>query len=184
MLNSSRLLATSLQDKENGLNHMIASMRRLHSTVVGLKEYKDCVSELESASAASNRFALIENLKQENRQIRLLEEDNRQLFQMLNEHQAALDYIMQRYREQIRELRRNNEIEAAIASQMFAARQSRNSRDFEKLINYLIAFDSCIRDGERASAADLEELARLRLENSVLRKVIFKSTDLKNSREK
>ncbi|KAL1239339.1 FGFR1 oncogene partner [Trichinella pseudospiralis] len=184
MLNSSRLLATSLQDKENGLNHMIASMRRLYSTVVGLKEYKDCVSELDSASAASNRFALIDNLKQENRQIRFLEEDNRQLLQMLKEHQAALDLIMQRYREQIRELRRNKEAETAIASQIFAARQSRNLRDFEKLVNYLVAFDSCIRDGEKASAADLEELARLRLENSVLRKVIFESTDLKISSEK
>lgn len=54
-------------------------------------------------------------IAQENRQIRELQQENRELRLSLEEHQQALALIMQKYREQIMKLIQSNKQEKTIA---------------------------------------------------------------------
>lgn len=53
-------------------------------------------------------------IAQENRQIRELQQENRELQATLEEHQSALELIMQKYREHTVKLLQSNRLEKAI----------------------------------------------------------------------
>lgn len=62
------------------------------------------------------RSYLIIGIAQENRQIRELQQENRELRLALEEHQSALELIMKKYREQVNTLIETNKLEKALAS--------------------------------------------------------------------
>uniref|UniRef100_A0A2C9KVI1 Uncharacterized protein n=1 Tax=Biomphalaria glabrata TaxID=6526 RepID=A0A2C9KVI1_BIOGL len=61
--------------------------------------YQDDIAELNEIAKHRPRSTLVLGIAQENRQIRELQQENRELQAALEEHQSALELIMQKYRE-------------------------------------------------------------------------------------
>lgn len=60
--------------------------------------------ELNTAAHQRPHLDLIANIQQENRQLRALENENKELKSALEEHQNTLELIMSKYRQQISRL--------------------------------------------------------------------------------
>lgn len=78
-------------------------------------QYQDDINELNEIAKHRPRSTLVLGIAQENRQIRELQQENRELRLSLEEHQQALALIMQKYREQIMKLIQSNKQEKTIA---------------------------------------------------------------------
>lgn len=74
-------------------------------------------------------------IAQENRQIRELQQENKELCLSLEEHQSALELIMQKYREQIMKLIQSNRVEKSLAS-----RQDQKNRVWTVVCGFLRKF--------------------------------------------
>lgn len=77
-------------------------------------QYQDNITELNEIAKHRPRSTLVLGLAQENRQIRELQQENRELQAALEEHQYALELIMQKYREHTIKLLQSNRVEKAI----------------------------------------------------------------------
>lgn len=84
-------------------------------TLLFLFQYQDDITELNEIARHRPRSTLVLGIAQENRQIRELQQENRELQLSLEEHQSALELIMQKYREQIMKLIQSNKYEKALA---------------------------------------------------------------------
>ena len=78
-------------------------------------QYQDDITELNEIAKHRPRSHLVIGIAQENRQIRELQQENRELRLALEEHQSALELIMKKYREQVNTLIETNKLEKAIA---------------------------------------------------------------------
>ena len=67
--------------------------------------------ELNTAAHHRPHLDLIANIQQENRQLRALESENKELKSALEEHQNTLELIMSKYRQQISRLLEANHAE-------------------------------------------------------------------------
>ena len=79
-----------------------------------LLQYQDDITELNEIAKHRPRSTLVLGIAQENRQIRDLQHENRELQATLEEHQSALELIMQKYREHTVKLLHSNKIEKAL----------------------------------------------------------------------
>ena len=77
-------------------------------------QYQDDITELNEIAKHRPRSTLVLGIAQENRQIRDLQHENRELQATLEEHQSALELIMQKYREHTVKLLHSNKIEKAL----------------------------------------------------------------------
>lgn len=77
-------------------------------------QYQDDINELNEIARHRPRSTLVLGIAQENRQIRELQQENKELCLSLEEHQSALELIMQKYREQIMKLLQSNRVEKSI----------------------------------------------------------------------
>ena len=71
--------------------------------------------ELNTAAHHRPHLDLIANIQQENRQLRALESENKELKSALEEHQNTLELIMSRYRQQISRLLKAGHVERSLA---------------------------------------------------------------------
>ena len=71
--------------------------------------------ELNTAAHQRPHLDLIANIQQENRQLRALESENKELKSALEEHQNTLELIMSKYRQQISRLLEANHAEKSLA---------------------------------------------------------------------
>lgn len=67
-------------------------------------QYQEELVELNTAAHQRPHLDLIANIQQENRQLRALETENKELKAALEEHQNTLELIMSKYRQQISRL--------------------------------------------------------------------------------
>ena len=85
------------------LSDKIASMKVVSFPYIFVNsfQYRAEIHEMESVVPHRPRTAIVHSLQQENKQIRELREENRELKLALEEYQSAIDLIMQRHREQM-----------------------------------------------------------------------------------
>jgi hypothetical protein len=83
-----------------------------HLTVT---QYQEELVELNTAAHQRPHLDLIANIQQENRQLRALESENKELKSALEEHQNTLELIMSKYRQQISRLLEANHAEKSLA---------------------------------------------------------------------
>ena len=79
-----------------------------------LFQYQDDINELNEIARHRPRSTLVLGIAQENRQIRELQQENKELCLSLEEHQSALELIMQKYREQVMKLIQSNRFEKTV----------------------------------------------------------------------
>jgi hypothetical protein len=77
-------------------------------------QYQEDLNELNEMARHKPRANLVLGIAQENRQIRELQQENKELRMSLEEHQSALELIMSKYREQIFKLLMANKLDMSI----------------------------------------------------------------------
>ncbi|KAM7169601.1 suppressor of IKBKE 1 isoform 1-T2 [Macrochelys suwanniensis] len=105
ILTDARTLLERLKDHDNAAESLIDQSTVLHKRVAAMKEIGTSLSEKYQEDATdlkdTSKYKPHILLSQENTQIRDLQQENRELWISLEEHQDALELIMSKYRKQM-----------------------------------------------------------------------------------
>ncbi|XP_043356237.1 suppressor of IKBKE 1 isoform X4 [Dermochelys coriacea] len=105
ILTDAKTLLERLKDHDNAAESLIDQSTVLHKRVAAMKEIGTSLSEKYQEDATdlkdTSKYKPHILLSQENTQIRDLQQENRELWISLEEHQDALELIMSKYRKQM-----------------------------------------------------------------------------------
>uniref|UniRef100_A0A336LY14 CSON007719 protein n=1 Tax=Culicoides sonorensis TaxID=179676 RepID=A0A336LY14_CULSO len=87
------------KDREALGDSLISETESVNKQIEAMKEYQDDLEVLNKLARERSNLQLIAQIHQENPQIREIQQENRQLKACLEDHQHALEHIMQKYRE-------------------------------------------------------------------------------------
>lgn len=104
-------LVSRLSKHDNSADGVLSQAQTLSNHIQAVKRYHQEIEGLNSLANQRPRSALVLNIQQENRHIRELQLENRELRVMLEEHQSALELIMNKYRQQIKKLAQTRQAE-------------------------------------------------------------------------
>ncbi|KAH3877338.1 FGFR1 oncogene partner 2 homolog [Dreissena polymorpha] len=170
LLSDAATLVSRLKEHDTIADILISQTSNLHKRMEAMREYQDDITELNEIAKHRPRSHLVIGIAQENRQIRELQQENRELQIALEEHQSALELIMKKYREQVVTLIETRNCEQALAG------NNDQSKEMEKLINKICEMANIMQKSvtvdEDASAADKERLTQLEIENRGLRELL------------
>nr|XP_039255901.1 FGFR1 oncogene partner 2 homolog [Styela clava] len=145
--------------------------------------YQENLIELNKVAGHRPRSTLVLGIQQENNEIRYLQHENDELRQSLTEHQNALELIMTKYRQQMMELTKHQNIQ--ITENAYQAEKQYQEENIELIdkIHEMAAVmkDAADVDGEQY-LRDYEELSRLQTENDILREMLIISKSSFGSR--
>ncbi|XP_071955894.1 FGFR1 oncogene partner 2 homolog [Antedon mediterranea] len=166
VLNDAKRLVERLREHDNAADTLIEQTTTLHKKIDAMKQYQEEVEEMNQVARHRPRSSLILGIQQENRQIRELQRENKDLRLALDEHQSALELIMSSYREQVSKLVMANRTEQVAAL-------STNMQCEEKPHGMLTSPVTPDNDLDQKAAVAMEEMmARLLIENQGLREML------------
>lgn len=170
LLSDAATLVGRLKEHDVTADILITQTQNLHKRIEAMKEYQDDITELNEIAKHRPRSTLVIGIAQENRQIRELQQENRELRLALEEHQSALELIMKKYREQVNTLINTNRWETTLAN------AQDQSQDMEKLVDKICEMANVMQKSvnvdEDASIKDKERLTQLEIENKGLRELL------------
>ncbi|BFZ05039.1 hypothetical protein BsWGS_08078 [Bradybaena similaris] len=171
LLMDAHTLVLHLRDHGLLADNIIASTQALYNKVEAMKQYQDDITELNEIAKHRPRSTLVLGIAQENRQIRELQHENRELQAALEEHQSALELIMQKYREHTVKLIQSNRLERALMDREAVDKNSM-CQLMDKIDEMAGVMQKAIEVDDTVGNADKERLSRLELENKALREML------------
>ena len=127
--------------------------------------------ELNSAAHQRPHLDLVANIQQENRQLRALESENKELKTALEEHQNTLELIMSKYRQQVSRL-----LEAGYAEKNMAVFPLEDSarlvHQAEKINNMMAVMRAAAQTDDEFVCKEAELFSRLTTENQGLKELL------------
>ncbi|XP_050409826.1 FGFR1 oncogene partner 2 homolog [Patella vulgata] len=171
LLEDAHLLITRLKDHDATADILISNTQTLHTRVDGMKQYQDDITELNEIAKHRPRSTLVLGIAQENRQIRELQQENHELQMSLEDHQSALELIMQKYREQVAQLIHGNKVEAIIANRSESSKEDVTNL-LSKIHEMAAVMKKAVDVDEEMSTKEYEELTKLKTENQTLREIL------------
>ncbi|XP_016284588.1 suppressor of IKBKE 1 isoform X2 [Monodelphis domestica] len=178
--------AESLVDQSTALHRRVAAMREAGAVLPDQVrrgragrprpggEYQEDAVDLKDVSKYKPHILL----SQENTQIRDLQQENRELWISLEEHQDALELIMSKYRKQMLQLMIAKKAEDA--EPVLKAHQS-HSLEIESQIDRICEMGEVMRKAVQVDDDQFckirEKLAQLELENKELRELLSISSE-------
>lgn len=164
--------AESLVDQSAALHRRVAAMREAGAVLP--EQYQEDASDVKDMSKYKPHILL----SQENTQIRDLQQENRELWVSLEEHQDALELIMSKYRKQMLQLMVAKQ--AVDAEPVLKAHQS-HSAEIESQIDRICEMGAVMRRAVQVDDNQFckiqEKLAQLELENKELRELLSISSE-------
>uniref|UniRef100_A0A915L1E1 Uncharacterized protein n=1 Tax=Romanomermis culicivorax TaxID=13658 RepID=A0A915L1E1_ROMCU len=155
---------------------LLTQTQALRDKIKCMKEYEDASTYTSLRNSSNPSLSLSQlianNLRQENQQIKLLQNENMELKVALQQHQTALDLIMTKYRSKVFELLRNDDSELCNKYSTLTADSAEHSEEFSNMARLVSVVNNCLKLGEQASHQDQFNLARLRGENYTLRHLL------------
>ncbi|KAM4796757.1 suppressor of IKBKE 1 isoform 1-T2 [Rhinophrynus dorsalis] len=189
ILQDAKTLLERLKDHDNAAESLIDQSSSLHKRVEAMKEvgaalpdkYQDDLTEIKDASKYKPHVLLC----QENTQIRDLQQENKELWLSLEEHQYALELIMSKYRRQMLQLIANKK---PVPPEPVLVAHEAYSCEIESQIDRICEMGDVMRkavqvDEDQAYTIQ-ERLAQLELENKELREILSASKESLHSSKK
>ncbi|XP_050767408.1 suppressor of IKBKE 1 isoform X3 [Gymnogyps californianus] len=180
ILTDAKTLLERLKEHDTAAESLIDQSAVLHQRVAAMREAGAAWAEKvrqgqgaaeERADPARLRPHVL--LSQENTQIRDLQQENRELWISLEEHQDALELIMSKYRKQMLQLLQGRKSEDA--EPMLEVHQA-NSLEIESQIDRICEMGEVMRKAIQVDDDQFfkvqEKLAQLELENKELRELL------------
>ncbi|NXI15675.1 SIKE1 protein, partial [Irena cyanogastra] len=182
ILTDARTLLERLKEHDTAAESLIDQSAVLHRRVAAMREAGAGCAEQGPGPAAErpdpSRLRPHVVLAQENTQIRDLQQENRELWVSLEEHQDALELIMSKYRKQMLQLLEGRKREEA--EPVLKVHQA-NSGEIESQIDRICEMGEVMRKAVQVDDEQFfkvqEKLAQLELENKELRELLLISKE-------
>ncbi|NWI02198.1 SIKE1 protein, partial [Tichodroma muraria] len=177
ILTDARTLLERLKEHDTAAESLIDQSAVLHRRVAAMREAGAGCADQGPGPAAErsdpSRLRPHVVLAQENTQIRDLQQENRELWVSLEEHQDALELIMSKYRKQMLQLLEGRKREEA--EPVLKVHQA-NSGEIESQIDRICEMGQVMRKAVQVDDEQFfkvqEKLAQLELENKELRELL------------
>ncbi|BES90862.1 Protein of unknown function (DUF837) [Nesidiocoris tenuis] len=163
-------LAVKLKEANSTADNLLSQGQNVHGQIDIMKQYSDDIGELNEAARHRPHTALVAGIKQENRHLRDLQQENRELKAALEEQQNALELIMTKYRQQVSRLVNGTKLDLL---------KLHNQRCNEKVLEHAVKILEMAEVMSKAAHADDETLVKtqevltqLATENKGLRKLL------------
>ncbi|XP_059723550.1 suppressor of IKBKE 1 [Haemorhous mexicanus] len=182
ILTDARTLLERLKEHDTAAESLIDQSAVLHRRVAAMREAGAGCADQGPGPAAErpdpSRLGPHVVLAQENTQIRDLQQENRELWVSLEEHQDALELIMSKYRKQMLQLLEGRKREEA--EPVLKVHQA-NSGEIESQIDRICEMGEVMRKAVQVDDEQFfkvqEKLAQLELENKELRELLLISKE-------
>ncbi|XP_042321595.1 suppressor of IKBKE 1 [Sceloporus undulatus] len=177
ILTDAKILLERLKDHDNAAESLIDQSTMLHKRVVAMKEagtalshkYQEDAAELKDMSKYKPHILL----SQENTQIRDLQQENRELWVSLEEHQDALELIMSKYRKHMLQLMmKRKDVDAQPVLKVHQTQSTEIESQIDKICEMGEVMRKAVHVDNDQYYKIQEKLAQLELENKELRKLL------------
>ncbi|XP_061817266.1 FGFR1 oncogene partner 2 homolog isoform X1 [Nerophis lumbriciformis] len=173
VLADAKSLVERLRNHDNAAELLIEQTTYLNKRVDAMKQYQVEIDTLNQVARHRPRSSLILGIQQENRQIRDLQLENKELRTSLEEHQSALALIMTKYREQVfRLLMARKKDDPTIVSQLKEKHTTEMQAHIDKINEMASVMRKAIEVDEGRTCEDEERIQQLELENKGLRELL------------
>ncbi|XP_054656950.1 FGFR1 oncogene partner 2 homolog [Dunckerocampus dactyliophorus] len=173
VLADAKSLVERLRNHDNAAELLIEQTTFLNKRVDAMKQYQVEIDTLNQVARHRPRSNLIMGIQQENRQIRDLQLENKELRTSLEEHQSALALIMTKYREQVfRMLMARKRDDPTIVSQLKEQHTTEMQAHIDKINEMASVMRKAIEVDEGRICEDEERIKQLELENKGLRELL------------
>ncbi|XP_012269910.2 FGFR1 oncogene partner 2 homolog [Athalia rosae] len=169
MMDAEKLVGR-ISEQENNTDHLISEIHSVCSQIDSMKQYQEEVEMLNSEAHHRPHLQLIAGIQQENKYLREIQAENKELKNALEDHQNALELIMSKYREQTASLLRRCKVDFT---------SSHNSKYTELITSQAEKINEMAAVMKTAAAIDEENdirgkevYSRLKEENTVLREIL------------
>ena len=127
--------------------------------------------ELNTAAHHRPHLDLIANIQQENRQLRALESENKELKSALEEHQNTLEFIMSKYRQQVSRLLEAVQVEKKAAS-LTRESSTKLIHQADKISDMMVVMHKAAQVDDEFVCKEAELFSKLVKENQGLKELL------------
>jgi len=169
LLSDAKRLAMRLRDHDDSANRVVSNAQETLKAVMEMKSYQEDIESLNAIAHNRPRPQLVLGIQQENRHIRQLQHENKELRAALEEHQNAIELIMSNYRQQMMCLVNSSKMDKNALKQS----KSRMLQErVDKICEMAAVMNHAIRIDEQAQSQEQEVMSRLITENKGLREML------------
>ncbi|KAJ6657944.1 hypothetical protein lerEdw1_001734 [Lerista edwardsae] len=177
ILTDAKTLLERLKDHDNAAESLIDQSSMLHKRVVAMKEAGTALSHKYQEDAAElkdmTKYKPHILLSQENTQIRDLQQENKELWVSLEEHQDALELIMSKYRKHMLQLMmKRKDLDAQPVLNVHQAQSAEIENHIDRICEMGEVMRKAVHVDNDQCYEIQEKLAQLELENKELRKLL------------
>lgn len=181
VLGDARTLLERLKEHDNAAEGLIDQSSVLSQKIHSMKEYTEEGTEYQELS----RYKPHVLLTQENTQIKDLQQENRDLWLSLEEHQYALELIMGRYRKQMLQLMmEKKELDTKPVLNLHQDHAMEVQNQLERICEMGQVMRQAVQMDDQHYCSVKERLAQLEIENKELRDLLsISSSAVRPNRE-
>uniref|UniRef100_A0A914YMY1 Uncharacterized protein n=1 Tax=Panagrolaimus superbus TaxID=310955 RepID=A0A914YMY1_9BILA len=172
MLKEVQNLVDGLKNKNEVAEWCLAQGNVVTDKLAVMKEYNQEVGFVNTFHAPEGRANLVASLQHESRQIQALQEENRQLEYAIEEMEHGMEMMMAKHREIILNCRRSDKMMDLLAKMQLTSAPSND----EKTMEMAKLLQECLDEHAEENNRFLKDIARLKTENSVLRRLLHASS--------
>lgn len=158
LLTDAKRLSGRLRDHDASADNVISNAQEVLKAVDAMRQYQEDIDNLNSIAHNRPRAQLVLGIQQENRHIRQLQHENKELRAALEEHQNAIELIMSKYRQHITSLVHSSKLDNnAINEQKSRLLQDRT----DKICEMASVMNQSIQIDEERYSQERELMSRL-----------------------
>lgn len=164
-----------ISDHENTADNLICEIESVRSQITNMKQYQEEVEILNTEAKQRPHLQLIAGIHREDKHIRDIQAENKELRKTLEDHQNALELIMSKYRKQTASLLRLSKTDvSALHNSKYTdiiTRQAEKINEMAEIMKTAVALD------EESELKQREEYLSLKKENATLRELVNIAND-------
>lgn len=169
LLSDAKRLTGRLRDHDSSADTIITAAQDVLKEVEAMRQYQEDIESLNNIAHNRPRAQLVLGIQQENRHIRQLQHENKELRAALEEHQNVLELIMSKYRQHMSCLINSTKLE----KDMIIHENTRMLQDrADKICEMANVMQKSIQIDEQSINKEQELMARLVTENKGLREML------------
>jgi len=169
LLSDAKRLTGRLRDHDSATDGIISAAQDVLKEVEAMRQYQEDIESLNTIAHNRPRAQLVLGIQQENRHIRQLQHENKELRAALEEHQNVLELIMSKYREHMSCFQNSTKIEQDLVTR----ENTKVLQDrADKICEMANVMQKSIQIDEENMAKEQELMARLATENKGLREML------------
>jgi len=169
LLSDAKRLTSRLRDHDSAADSIITSAQDVLKEVEAMRQYQEDIESLNTIAHNRPRAQLVLGIQQENRHIRQLQHENKELRAALEEHQNVLELIMSKYRQHMSCLVHSTKLEKDVLKQEKSKLLQERA---DKICEMANVMQKSIQIDDESLAKEQELLARLITENKGLREML------------